>query len=83
MSSATDPRPRTRLFNGVPLGDIAREAGHHDVYIRTRSQLAHLAPRIQRAIADGSLAPEITLQHLMTITLPLDWQDQERLCRLA
>ena len=83
MSSATDPRPRTRLFNGVPLGDIAREAGHDDVYIRTRSQLAHLAPRIQRAIADGSLAPEITLQHLMTITLPLDWQDQERLCRLA
>ena len=62
--------------------DIAREAGHHDVYIRTRSQLAFLSPRLQRAIADGTFPPDITLQHLVTRTLPLNWSDQERLCQL-
>ena len=70
------------LKSGVPLGDIAREAGHHDVHIRTRSQLAFLSPKIQCAIADGTLPPDITLQHLVTRTLPLDWTDQERLCRI-
>ncbi len=68
------------LRNGKPLGDIARAAGHHEVHIRTRSQLAFLSPRIQRAIVDGALSPEVTLQHLMTHTLPLHWADQERLC---
>ncbi len=73
----------TMLRNGVPLGDIAEAAGHHDVHIRTRSQLAFLSPKIQRAIADGTLPPDITLQHLVTRILPLDWTDQERFCRLA
>ncbi len=68
---------------GVPLGEIARDAGHHDVYIRTRSQLAFLSPLIQSAITDGLLPSEVTLQHLVTRTLPLDWKTQERLCRLA
>jgi DNA invertase Pin-like site-specific DNA recombinase/transcriptional antiterminator Rof (Rho-off) len=71
------------LKNGVPLAEIARGAGHHDVYIRTRGQLAFLSPRIQKAIVDGSLPPEVTLQYLATRQLPLDWTDQERLCGLA
>ena len=66
----------------MPLGDIARDAGHHEVHIRTRSQLAFLSPRIQRAIVDGTLPPEITLKHLVTRVLPLEWAVQERLFRL-
>ena len=73
----------TRLKNRVPLGAIAHEARHHEVHIRTRSQLAFLSPKIQRAIADGTLPADITLQHLVTRILPLDWAEQERLCRLA
>ena len=71
------------LKKGKPLGDIAHAAGHHEVHIRTRSQLAFLSPRIQRAIAGGTLPPEVTLQHLMIHTLPLDWTEQERLCGLT
>lgn len=71
------------LKDGIPLGDIARAAGHHEVYIRTRGQLAFLSPKIQRAIKDGTLCPEITLRHFANRILPLDWQDQERLCGLA
>jgi site-specific DNA recombinase len=68
------------LKDGVPLGNVALASSHHDVHIRTRSQLAFLSPRLQRAIADGTLPEEVTLQHLVSRTLPLEWNDQERLC---
>ena len=70
------------LKQGIPLREVARAAGHHDVYIRTRSQIAFLSPKIQRAILDGTLSPEITLKHLTSRLLPLNWKDQDRLCHL-
>jgi len=67
------------LSAGVPLADIAREAGHHDVHIRTRAQLAFLSPKIQRAICDGQQPSDLTLQRILARPVPLDWKHQERL----
>ena len=69
-----------QLKDGVPLSTIAREAGHHEVYIRTRCQLAFLSPRIQDAIVTGSLPHAMTLQRFMDHPIPLDWTYQDRLC---
>jgi site-specific DNA recombinase len=67
------------LSAGVPLADIAREAGHHNVRIRTRPQLAYLSPKIQRAICDGQQPTDLTFKRILTRPVPLDWKHQERL----
>ncbi len=65
---------------GTPLQDVARDAGHHESLVRTRTPLAFLSPKIQRAILDGTQPVNLTLERLVRQTIPLDWQDQERLC---
>jgi DNA invertase Pin-like site-specific DNA recombinase len=67
------------LRAGTPLSEIARLAGHHEVFIRTRGQLAFLSPKLQRAIRDGSIPPELTLRQILRRPIPLDWQEQDRL----
>lgn len=67
------------LRSGTPLAGIASKAGHHDAFIRTRAPLAFLSPKLQRAICDGTLRPELTLHRILQRPIPLDWQDQERL----
>ncbi|WP_157770136.1 hypothetical protein [Ruegeria marisrubri] len=69
----------TALRNGTPLAAIAHKAGHHDAFIRTRAPLAFLSPKLQRAICDGTLPPELTLHRILQRPIPLNWQDQERL----
>ncbi|MDU8913209.1 recombinase family protein [Aestuariicoccus sp. MJ-SS9] len=69
----------TALRNGTPLSRIAQDAGHHDVFIRTRGPLAFLSPRIQRAILEGTLPPELTLRRFLQRPIPLDWHEQERI----
>lgn len=66
------------LRSGTPLSEIARREGHADSYIRTRAQLAFLAPRIQTAILDGTLPPQITTKRLVARPLLLDWSEQLR-----
>jgi hypothetical protein len=53
------------LRKGRPLGDIAASTGHSESYIRTRAQLAYLAPAIQGAILDGTSAgrPDARTDH--------------------
>ena len=64
---------------GTPISEVARTAGHHDAFIRTRGSLAFLSPKIQVAMRDGTLPPELTLRRLMRHPIPLDWQEQERI----
>jgi hypothetical protein len=71
------------LRDGTPIGEIAVEAGHDEVHIQTRAPFAFLSPRIQRAIVEGCLAPELTLRRILALDIPLDWTDQERLFRLT
>ena len=67
------------LRAGSPLGQVARDAGRNDVIIRSRGQLAFLAPKIQIAIRDGTLPPEITLKRILRRPIPLDWDAQTRM----
>jgi site-specific DNA recombinase len=71
------------LHSGTPLSIVAHDAGHHDVHIRTRAPLAFLSPKIQRAICDGSMPPDLTLHRFLTCPLPLDWSEQEKLFGIA
>lgn len=68
------------LKAGTPLHEIARAAGHHDALVRTRTPFAFLSPKIQRAIFADTQPVDLTLERLVRQTLPLDWQEQERLC---
>ena len=70
------------LRSGTPLGEIARREGRAKSYIRTRAPLSCLAPKIQTAILDGTLPPEITTKRLTAHLLPLDWSAQMQLLEL-
>ena len=67
------------LRKGRPLGDIAASTGHSESYIRTRAQLAYLAPTIQGAILEGRQPADLTLERIIRKPVPLDWDIQERL----
>ena len=67
------------LREGTALLTIARDTAHHDAFIRTRGQLAFLSPKIQIAICDGTLPPEVTLKRMLRRPIPLDWITQERM----
>ncbi|MDU8944353.1 recombinase family protein [Ovoidimarina sediminis] len=67
------------LRTGTPISEVARTAGHHDAFIRTRGSLAFLSPKIQVAMRDGTLPPELTLRRLLKLPISLDWQEQERI----
>lgn len=58
--------------------EIARRESVPCAFIRTRSQLAFLSPKIQAAILDGTQPPELTLKRLVSVTHPVDWTEQER-----
>ena len=67
------------LRTGTPIKAVAGEAGRHDVFIRTRGQLAFLSPKIQAAICAGTQPTEITLKRILARPVPLAWEVQERL----
>ena len=69
----------SEMRKGKPMSEIVTATGHSESYIRTRSQLALLAPRIQLAILDGRQPPELTLEQIVRKPIPLDWKVQERL----
>lgn len=64
---------------GKPLCEIAAATRHSESYIRTRSQLAYLAPTIQSAILEGRQPADLTLERIIRKPVPLDWDLQARL----
>lgn len=64
---------------GIPLSKISRAEKVTPAYIRTRSRLAFLSPRIQQAIVSGTLPAEYTLNNILALQLPRDWQKQNSL----
>ncbi|WP_138423419.1 recombinase family protein [Maritimibacter alexandrii] len=66
------------LAAGTSLAEVARAEGCSEAFLRTRSKLAFLSPKIQAAILDGTQPPDFTLTKLVRLPLPLDWQEQER-----
>ncbi len=71
------------LRRGTPLGDIAASTGHSESYIRTRAQLAYLAPAIQGTILEGRQPADLTLERIIRKPVPLDWDAQARLYRFG
>lgn len=71
------------LSTGTPLGKIAAAEKVAERYLARIVHLACLAPRIQVAILEGSQPPELTLERLAKVPLPLDWAAQEQLLGLA
>ncbi|MGK7754926.1 MULTISPECIES: recombinase family protein [unclassified Roseovarius] len=71
------------LRGGKPLGEIAAATRHSESYIRTRAQLAFLAPAIQAAILDGRQPADLTLERIIRKPMPLDWDAQVRLYGFA
>ena len=67
------------LQKGMPISQIARREKVTEAYIRTRAQLAFLAPTIQTAILDGTQPADLTLEKLVRMQIPFDWTEQERL----
>ena len=67
------------LRRGKSLSDIAAATSHSESYVRTRAQLAFLAPKIQKAILVGSQPPELTLEKIIRKPIPLDWDMQARI----
>ena len=62
--------------SGVALAAIGRRHGWTDSPVRQRIRLAFLSPAITAAILDGRQPPDLTLQHLLTAPIPLDWDRQ-------
>jgi site-specific DNA recombinase len=46
--------------------------------VRQRIRLAFLSPQITTAILEGRQPPELSLQHLLTRPIPLDWDRQAK-----
>jgi len=68
-----------KLKDGVSLKVIAAQKKVTPAYIRTRSKLAFLSPKVQKAILDGALDPAYTANRLVRMKIPLDWREQESL----
>ncbi len=67
------------LRGGRGIAEIAQTTGHSESFVRTRTQLAFLSPKIQRAILEGTHPPDLTVKRMMRAPIPLDWDEQERL----
>jgi DNA invertase Pin-like site-specific DNA recombinase len=59
-------------------GQLTEPRGVDDPYLRKLTGLVFLAPDIQRAILEGRQPTGLTLSSLLSVPLPLDWQEQRR-----
>lgn len=75
--------PGWPMRGGKPHGEIAAATRHSQSYIRTRAQLAYLAPAIQSAILDGRQPADLTLERIIRKPVPLDRDAQARLYGFA
>lgn len=63
---------------GTSLAAIARRYGWTDAPVRQRIRIALLSPKIIETILAGVQPPDLSLQKLLTMDIPLDWDEQER-----
>ncbi|MEM8658415.1 MAG: recombinase family protein [Pseudomonadota bacterium] len=93
VAASTAPRPDPTLVrtlrdayrwakalrSGQGVAEIARTSGHSEAFIRTRTQLAFLSPRLQAAILDGTHPADLTVKRILRRPVPLNWAAQEQL----
>ena len=66
------------IRKGGPIAAIGRRENRSETFIRSRVDLAFLAPRVQEAILAGTQPVDLTLERLIRTPLPLSWAEQER-----
>jgi hypothetical protein len=74
-----------RELSAEPLASpdaLLRISRAGSAYRRKLITLAYLAPDIQDAILEGRHPPELTLERLMAMELPLAWSEQRTLLGL-
>ncbi len=62
----------TRREQGIPLVDAAPASQYDRMVLR----LAFLAPNLQRDILAGRQPPELNLERMRKVAIPLDWNRQ-------
>lgn len=67
----------------LSLNQIGKREGRCRTHLARLLRIAWLSPRIVEAIASGTQPARLTRQALLSIDLPIDWADQERLLGLA
>lgn len=67
----------------MTINDLARRDGVKASEISRALPLAFLAPSIVETILDGRQPLDLTAERLLRTDLPLDWDDQQRLLRIA
>jgi site-specific DNA recombinase len=64
---------------GTSLNRVAQKHGVTAAYVRTRSKLAFLSPKIQQSIVLGTFPTEFTTNRILHMKIPLDWRAQNSL----
>ena len=62
---------------GASIREVMMQANKSDSYVSRIMLLAFLAPRIQKAIMDGTQPVSLTLETLIRSRMPRDWNAQE------
>lgn len=68
----------SEMKTGTSAATIAKREKTSAAYVRTRSNLAFLSPRIQDAILAGIQPADLSLERIRQAGIPLDWDEQER-----
>lgn len=68
----------SQMKSGTSAATIAKQEHTSAAYVRTRSNLAFLSPRIQDAILAGVQPADLSLERIRRAGIPLDWEEQER-----
>jgi len=66
------------IKDGIGFTEIAKRTGHSDAFVRTRTQLAFLSPKLQTAILNGTQPESLTLKSFLSAPMPLDWNAQHQ-----
>ena len=61
------------------ITDITQATGLLDGTIWKRVRLACLSPKVQKAILNGTLNPDLTIRHLQSKHVPETWVEQDKL----
>ncbi len=67
----------------LSLSQLGKREGRCRAHLGRLLRLSWLSPRIVEAIADGTQPKSLTRQKLLSISLPLEWDVQERLLGMA
>ncbi|MCF8880147.1 recombinase family protein [Hyphobacterium sp. SN044] len=68
----------SEIKTGTSASTIAKRENTSAAYVRTRSNLAFLSPRIQEAMLAGTQPAELSLERIRQAGIPLDWDEQEQ-----